>query len=113
MDANRSTARQFTPLFTQQFLAKHSSLGPLRSFAGNLFAAVTNDADRLSDLASLAVPVHIVWGAQDPNLNLKIAGALHQEIPDSTLTVFPNADHNLMLDDPTQFAAIVRSAASG
>ena len=109
MDENRATARQFTPLFTRQFLAKPSSLGPLRSFAGNLFAAVTNDAARVPDLESLAVPVHIVWGARDPNLNLKIAGALHQEIPDSSLTVFPDAHHNLMLDDPTRFAAIIRS----
>ena len=110
--ANRSTARKFIPLFTQQFLAKPSTLGPLRSFAGNLFSAVTNDAARVPSLTSLDVPVHIVWGARDANLNLSVADALHQEIPHSTLTVFPNAHHNLMLDDPTQFAAIVRSAAS-
>jgi haloalkane dehalogenase len=109
--ANRSTARKLIPLFTQQFLATPSTLGPLRSFAGNLFSAVTNDAARVPSLKSLGVPVHIVWGARDPNLNLNIADALHQEIPHSTLTVFPNAHHNLMLDDPTQFAAIVRSAA--
>jgi len=111
--ANRSTARKFIPLFTQQFLAKPSTLEPLRSFAGNLFSAVTNDAARVPSLKSLAVPVHIVWGAEDPNLNLSVADALHQEIPNSTLTIFPNAHHNLMLDDPTQFAAIVRSAVSG
>ena len=109
--ANRATARKFIPLFTQQFLAKPSTLGPLRSFAGNLFAAVTNDAARVPSLTSLDVPVHIIWGARDPNLNLSVADALHQEIPHSTLTIFPNAHHNLMLDDPTQFAAIVRSAA--
>ncbi len=109
--ASRSTARKFSPLFTQQFLAKPSTLGPLRSFAGNLFSAVTNDAARVPSLASLEVPVHIVWGARDPNLNLSVADALHQDIPHSTLTVFPNAHHNLMLDDPTQFAAIIRSAA--
>ena len=108
--ANRATARKFIPLFTQQFLAKPSTLGPLRSFAGNLFAAVTNDAARVPSLTSLDVPVHIIWGARDPNLNLSVADALHQEIPHSTLTIFSNAHHNLMLDDPTQFAAIVRSA---
>ena len=42
--SNRSTARKFIPLFTRQFLAKPSTLGPLRSFAGDLFSAVTNDA---------------------------------------------------------------------
>jgi pimeloyl-ACP methyl ester carboxylesterase len=111
--ANRSTAQKFIPLFTQQFLTKPSTLGPLRSLAGNLFSAVTNDAARVPSLESLAVPVHIVWGARDPNLNLNVADALHQDIPNSTITVFTNAHHNLMLDDPKQFAAIVRSAASG
>ena len=110
--ANRSTARKFFPLFTRQFLAKPSTLGPLRSFAGNLFSAVTNDAARVPSLTSLDAPIHIVWGARDANLNLSVADALHQEIPQSTLTVLPKAHHNLMLDDPKQFAAIVRSAGS-
>jgi haloalkane dehalogenase len=112
MFANRATAQKFIPLFIRQFLGKPSTLGPLRSFAGNLFSAVTNDAARVPSLSSLAVPVHIVWGARDPNLNLNIAEALHQEIPHSTLTVFPNAHHNVMMDDPAQFAAIVRSAVT-
>jgi haloalkane dehalogenase len=107
-----AAARRFDSLFTHQFLAKPSTLGPLRSLGGNLFSAVTNDAKRVPSLATLGVPVQIVWGALDPNLNLSVAQALHQEIPGSTLTVFPSAHHNLMLDDPGQFAAIVRSAAS-
>jgi len=49
----------------------------------------------------------------DPNLNLNVADALHHEIRHNTITVFTDAPHNLMLDDPTQFAAIVRSAVSG
>jgi haloalkane dehalogenase len=108
--ANPSIARTYTPLFTRQFLAHPSTLGPLRSLAGNLFAAVTSDATRLRSLQSLPVPVHLIWGARDPNLNLRIARALHQEIPHSTLTVLPNAHHNLPLDDPTRFASTILSA---
>ena len=113
-DGNRTIALEFAPLFTQQFLAKPSTLGPLRSLAGNIIYAVGSyDAARVSSLKSLTVPVRIIWGARDPDLSLNLADALHQEIPDSTLTVFPNAYHNLMLDDPTQFAAAIRSAATG
>jgi haloalkane dehalogenase len=108
--SSRAIARKFTPLFTQQFLAHPSTLGPLRSLTGNLFAAVTRDAARVPRLASLTMPVHIIWGARDPNLNLNIARALHHEIPHSRLTVLPNAHHDLMLDDPTAFAAAIRSA---
>ncbi len=112
--ANPSTARKFVPLFTQQFLATPSTLGPIRSLAGNLFSAVAGyDAARVPRLKSLTTPVHIVWGAKDPNLGISVADALHQEIPNSTLTVFPNAHHNLMLDNPTQFAAAIKSAAAG
>jgi haloalkane dehalogenase len=112
--ANPTTARKFIPLFTQQFLAKPSTLGPLRSLAGNLFSAVAGyNAARVSSLKSLTMPIHIIWGAKDPNLGINVADALQQEIPQSTLTIFPNAHHNLMLDDPTQFAAAIRSAANG
>jgi pimeloyl-ACP methyl ester carboxylesterase len=108
--ANPAVARRFTPLFTRQFLAHPSTLGPLRSLAGNLFAAVTADAASIPRLASLTMPVHLIWGARDPDLDLNIARALHDEIPHSTLTVLPNAHHNVMLDDPTAFAAAIRSA---
>jgi haloalkane dehalogenase len=112
--ASPATARKYAPRFTKQFLAKPSTLRPLRSLAGNLFSAVAGyDAARVPSLKSLTMPVHIIWGAKDPNLSLSVADALHQEIPSSTLTVFPNAHHNLMLDNPTQFAAAIRSAATG
>ena len=108
--ANPSIARTYTPLFTRQFFAHPSSLGPLRSLAGNLFAAVTNDATRLRSVESLPVPVHLIWGARDPDLDLNIARALHQEIPRSTLTVLPNAHHNVPLDAPARFASAILSA---
>ena len=111
-DGDATIARKFAPLFTRQFLAHPSTLGPLRSFTGNLFAAVTNDEARLRSLEALAVPVHIVWGAHDPDLNLSVARYLHQQIPHSTLTVLPDAYHNVMLDDPKQFAAVVTSAVT-
>lgn len=108
--ANPAVAREYTPLFTRQFLAHPSTLGPLRSLTANLFTAVVNDEARLPSLESLSVPVHIVWGAQDPNLNLSVAHYLHQQIPHSTLTVFPDAHHNLMLDDPRPFASAITAA---
>jgi haloalkane dehalogenase len=109
--ASPAVARRFIPLFTHQFLTRPSTVGPLRSLAGNLFAAVTRDGTRLPSLESLAIPVHLIWGARDPDLNLNIARALHREIPHSTLTILPNAHHNAMLDDPGRFASVITSAA--
>jgi pimeloyl-ACP methyl ester carboxylesterase len=109
---NAAVARQFTPLFTQQFLTHPSSLGPLRSLAGNLIAAVGHDASRVPSLKTLDVPTHLIWGARDPDIDLNIARSLHQEIPQSTLIVLPNARHNVMLDAPAQFASVIRSAVA-
>jgi haloalkane dehalogenase len=111
--ADPRVARTYTPLFTGQFLARPSSLGPLASLAGNLFAAVAGDAARLTSLRSLTVPVHIVWGAHDSNLGLNVARYLHRHIPTSTLTVLPHAHHYLMFDDPRAFAAAITQAAAG
>jgi haloalkane dehalogenase len=110
--ANPAVARKFIPLFTSQFFTRPSSLGPLRTLAGNLFAAVGSDASRVPSLKSLDVPTHLIWGARDPDIDLNIARSLHQEIPDSTLTVLPNAHHNVMLDAPAQFASAITSAVA-
>lgn len=107
--ANPLVARRFIPLFTHQFLTAPSTLGPLRSLIGNVFDAVIQDGGRTAELKSLAIPVRIIWGARDPDLNLKVARTLHAQIRDSKLTVLPDARHNLMLDDPTRFAAAIRS----
>ena len=89
--------------------------GPLRSFAGNHHlrrsAATTLPASQVSSPSPC-----LFTSSGAPRIPISVssvADALHQEIPDSTLTVFPNAHHNLMLDDPTQFAAAIRSAATG
>jgi pimeloyl-ACP methyl ester carboxylesterase len=67
--ASPATARKYAPCFIQQFLAKPSTLGPLRSLAGNLFSAVVGyDVARVPSLKSLTMPVHAIWGAKDPNL---------------------------------------------
>jgi len=51
--ANPAIARQFSPLFTQQSLVRPSTIGPLRSLVGNLFAAVGDDGARVPELRSV------------------------------------------------------------
>jgi haloalkane dehalogenase len=100
-------AAEFIPLFRDQFLTRPSSYRPLRSLAADTFATVTRDAGRVSQLAGLGPLTHLVWGAQDPDINLNIARSLHSELVGSTLTILRHGHHNVMLDDPASFASAI------
>jgi pimeloyl-ACP methyl ester carboxylesterase len=53
-----------------------------------------------SHLATISVPVGIVWGEQDAWLSVETAGSLVARIPGATLTVLSGAGHFSMEDDP-------------
>lgn len=102
-------AAAFIPLFRDQFLTRPSSYGPIRSLAADAFATVAADAGRVSRLAELGRFTHLVWGAQDPDINLNIAKSLHSELVGSTLTILRQAHHNVMLGEPAAFASAILS----
>lgn len=56
-------------------------------------------------LGSIAVPVRIVWGADDRWLDLEVARRLQRAIPASKLTVIPAAGHFSPEDAPAAVAA--------
>ena len=58
-------------------------------------------------MAQLGSITHIVWGAQDPDLNVRIADSMHTSMPVSTLTILPHAHHNLMIDEPGRFVSVI------
>lgn len=53
-----------------------------------------------SDLATLACPTLIVWGAQDQIAPLTLGQRLQRTIPRSRLAVVPNAGHLIFADAP-------------
>lgn len=62
----------------------------------------TEEADAFGhrDLASLAMPVAIVWGEHDGLFDLKTAKVMAAAVPGSTLTVIPGCGHALHLECP-------------
>jgi pimeloyl-ACP methyl ester carboxylesterase len=102
-------AAAFIPLFRAQFLTRPSSYGAIRSLAADAFATAAADAGRVPQLAALGRFTHIVWGAQDPDINLHIAKSLHSDLVGSTLTILRHAHHNVMLDEPAAFASAILS----
>jgi pimeloyl-ACP methyl ester carboxylesterase len=56
-------------------------------------------------LASIEVPVRIVWGEQDAWLPPSLAERLHETIPTSDLRILPETGHFAMEDSPEEVAA--------
>lgn len=62
-------------------------------------------APRYSELG--AIPVEIMWGAQDAWQNVAYAERLHADIPGSSLNIVPDAGHFLQEDQPERVAELL------
>ena len=51
----------------------------------------------------------LVWGENDTATPLKDAQVMERMIPDAGLVSFPGCGHYSFLDNPVQFAAVLRS----
>ncbi|GAA4727041.1 alpha/beta hydrolase [Isoptericola chiayiensis] len=58
-------------------------------------------------LGDLAMPVHVVWGAEDAWIPVDRARRLTEAIPGSRLTVVPDAGHLVQLDAPVALATVL------
>jgi pimeloyl-ACP methyl ester carboxylesterase len=55
-------------------------------------------------LHRLAMPVHVVWGAEDTWIPVDRAHRLTAAVPEATLTIVPEAGHLVQLDAPVALA---------
>ena len=82
-----------------------------RAFLATIRAVVAPDGQRLSAqelLPGITVPTLLVWGAKDRMIPIAHAEAALGRLPDARLVVFDRAGHFPHLDDPEQFAQIIR-----
>ena len=66
-----------------------------------------------SQLGTLDLPVHIVWGTEDTWIPVDRADRLHQTIPGSTLTRIEGAGHLVQLDAEAALASELTQWANG
>ncbi|MBC8323742.1 MAG: alpha/beta hydrolase [Candidatus Marinimicrobia bacterium] len=59
------------------------------------------------------IPIHFVWGKDDPIAVLAMAEALHQLVPKSTLNTLSNVGHYPMLEAPKRWSSAVLTTLAG
>jgi len=65
------------------------------------------DAFDDAGLASLDVPVGLVWGASDTLFRVEVGEAMHRALRSSSLTVIAGAGHGVQWEKPAEFLAAV------
>lgn len=65
--------------------------------------------DFKSALPSIKAPTLLIWGENDTATPLGDAKTMERLIPDAGLVSFPGCGHYSFLDNPVQFAAVLRS----
>lgn len=60
------------------------------------------------DLGRIRVPVHFLWGAEDPFGGPDVGAAFAAKVPGATFEIVPGAGHAPWVDDPALAAAVVR-----
>jgi haloalkane dehalogenase len=71
--------------------------------AAQVYEEATRNTERLPELEALNVPVKLIWGEADLDLNTGVAKDLQSYLMDVSLVVLP-AGHWLQIDAPEQVA---------
>jgi pimeloyl-ACP methyl ester carboxylesterase len=102
--ALRERAQQaLEPVIQEQFAATPSVVPAFRGLTHELHATIAADTARAGELAALARPVGLIWGAGDPYLNRGVAEHLHALFPASELALLP-LGHWPQIDGPEEVA---------
>ena len=75
----------------------------------DLDTAVVYNSSRVVEMDKLSGKAHIIFGKEDPYLNVGVARSFHEMLPGSTLTLIENAGHYVQVDQPEQVAAHLKA----
>ena len=74
----------------------------------SILSRVVNE-DLCHLMPSIKAPTLLIWGENDTATPLRDARRMERLIPDAGLVSFPGCGHYSFLDNPVQFAAVLRS----
>ena len=85
--------------------------GAVSAFAqmtGHLFEDITRNTTRIPVMEALDIPVKLIWGENDPYLNVGVAEDLRSHLSDASLHRIP-AGHWVQIDEPELVASAMLS----
>ncbi len=91
-----------------ELLTRDGGRWVLPKIAGYLNQRVHNWDRWIGALRRTSVPVHVVWGTEDPVAVVEMAHALVNEIADSQVTFLEDVGHFPMLEAPASWVEAVR-----
>ncbi|MFI6263807.1 alpha/beta fold hydrolase [Micromonospora sp. NPDC051006] len=105
--ADPGRRRAVAPALYQQFVPAEPAFWRLND---DLLGTIWARRRRLADVRRFDRPVRVVFGAEDPYLNPRVARALARLFPRADLQLIPGARHYVQIDAPAATAQAILAA---
>jgi haloalkane dehalogenase len=96
------------PLISDNFIVQPGAGPAFVQLAAQFFDEHARNAGHLSALATLDIPVKLIWGRYDPYITVAVAERRQSQLKNASLTVI-SAGHWLQTDEPAQVAKAMLS----
>lgn len=113
--ADRRTAYDefLGPLIDENFRRQPGAGQAFGQMTAQLFPEVAGNDRNLAELEQLEIPFQLIWGAEDPYLNVGVAEDLARHLRTATVTIVSGAGHWPQIDRPDEVARALLSPDSG
>jgi len=96
------------PLIRDNFIAQPGAGPAFVQLAAEFFDEHARNAQHLTALKVLDIPVKLIWGQYDPYITVAVAERRQSQLKNASLTIIP-AGHWLQADEPAQVAKAMLS----
>jgi haloalkane dehalogenase len=96
------------PLISDNFIAQPGAGPAFVQLAAEFFDEHARNAEHLTALKTLDIPVKLIWGQYDPYITVAVAERRQSQLKNASLIVIP-AGHWLQADEPAQVAKAMLS----
>jgi len=96
------------PLISDNFIVQPGAGPAFVQLAAEFFDEHARNAQHLTALKMLDIPVKLIWGEYDPYITVAVAERRRSQLKNASLTVIP-AGHWLQADEPAQVAKAMLS----
>ncbi|MFJ8488825.1 alpha/beta fold hydrolase [Streptomyces sp. NPDC094038] len=111
-DDEQAEYEQFLGPIIDENFRRHGAGPAFAQMTSQLLPEVARNDQRLVEVERLDVPFRLIWGAEDPYLNVEVAEDLAGHLRAVTTTILKGAGHWPQIDRPGEVAQALLSAIS-